>query len=172
ASADGSRWQDGEAHLSFRVLRPWYLQAWFVALWIGAAALLAWSWHRMRLASSIRLERQRARIAMDLHDEIGAGLGGIGLMASLVARGDTSPDRRAELSGKIAEIARTLGGSLQDIVWSLRPGAARMESLAAHIVDRGQALFADGRPEFISTISEDLPAVALSLPVRREVLLI
>ena len=45
---------------------------------------------------------------------------------------------------------------------------ACLESLAAHIVERGHVLCADGRPEFVSEIPERLPNVAISLHVRRD----
>ncbi|TAJ24353.1 MAG: hypothetical protein EPO68_01525 [Planctomycetota bacterium] len=172
SSADGVHWPEPGVSLGFAVLRPWYLQSWFVALALVALAGAAFGLHRLRVGALLRLERQRARIAMDLHDEIGAGLGGIGLLAELAARPATAPERRVELAGRVAEISARLSGSLQDIVWSLRPGATRLESLAAHIVERGHVLCADGKPEFVSEIPERLADVAISLHVRRDVLLI
>jgi signal transduction histidine kinase/PAS domain-containing protein len=172
SSADGVNWLAPGARLSFSVLKPWYLQAWFAALALAAVGAAAFGFHHMRVTTLLRLERQRARIAMDLHDEIGAGLGGIGLLSELAARPATSPERRTELAARVSAISARLAGSLQDIVWSLRPGATSLDSLAAHIVERGHMLCADGDPEFISEIPEQLPAVPLSLPVRRDVLLI
>jgi signal transduction histidine kinase len=172
ASLDGQRWSETPARFEFFVGKPFYLEAWFagaIALLATAALALA---YRVRMARILGLERQRARIAQDLHDELGAGLGGIGIMAGLASRPDLDPGRRADLAERIAAHSADLGSALTDIVWSLRPGATRLRSLVAHLADRGSAMFADGNPRFEVLTPPDLPDLPLALAVRRNIVLI
>jgi signal transduction histidine kinase len=152
ASLDGAAWSPRAASISFGVDKPFYREPWFYAALIFLAAGAAFAAHRVRVHQIIRLERQRTRIAMDLHDAVGSGLGGIGLMAGLASRPNVTEEKRLELSSRIASVAREVGSTVGDIVWSLRPGEIRLEELAAHLVDRASALFPEG-----TVIERDFP---------------
>jgi signal transduction histidine kinase len=172
ASLDGERWSEAAGDVSFEVLRPWWATLWFrsalVAL-LAAGLLLA---YRLRIAYLLRLERQRMRIAMDLHDEVGSGLGSIGVLAGLLSRDDLPDPQRRDLSTRIAGVSKELSQSLGDIVWSLRAGSGTLDSLFAKILDRARPLFAAGRPTLHVRAPEPVPVVPLSLAVRRNVSLI
>lgn len=171
ASLDGQQWSEVPAAVAFRVRAPWYLRAPFL---LGCAAVLVgggWVAHRTRLRAAVQLERQRARIARDLHDEIGSGLGSIGVLAGVAAR-YPGEARSAELVARIAGLVAELGRGLTDIVTSLRGGAANLQALHGHIVERGTAACAAGRPRFEAQVTESVPAVPLSVPVRINTFLI
>lgn len=172
ASLDGRKWSPKSAQLAFRVLPPWYRQAWAMAL--GAVIVLAavYGLYRMRMARVVGLERQRTRIAADLHDDMGAGLGGIGILAGLAAEPETLDDERRALASRVAEMAEDLGAGLTDIVWSLRPDNADLESLAHYVVERASGLFATGVPELITRFPDPWPTERLSLAARRNLQLI
>jgi len=107
---------------------------------------------------------------MDLHDEIGSGLGSIGILSSVATSQTVSHHQRAEMTKRIAETADELGTSLTDIVWSLRADAITIETLAFHLTRRAGSLFADERTQFITEFPEDWPSINLSLAVKRNVL--
>ncbi len=172
ASLDGISWTDAEAPLRFRVRGPWYLQPWSLLVFAGAAALVLALVHRARVAHLLALERQRTRIAMDLHDAIGSGLGGLGLVAGIARHPGCDPSRARELWDEVAETSAELGTSLSEIVWSLRPGSERLDALALHLRDRGRRLFPSDRPRLETAFPDPWPDVTLSLPVRRNLLLI
>jgi signal transduction histidine kinase/ligand-binding sensor domain-containing protein len=168
ASLDGARWSDPPLRLAYRVLRPWYLQAWALALAFLLLALALYGAYRVRLAMLLRLERQRATIAMDLHDEMGSGLGSIGVLAELAAETATQEEDRRTLAERIARSAEELSGSLADIVWSLRREAGDLAGLATQIAERGGAM-AGPALRFDVRFPEPWPSVRLSLPARRAV---
>lgn len=172
ATLDGERWTAPAAGIRLLVGRPLYLEPSFftlVAVLVGAAVYGAL---RLRFEHVLRLERQRARIAMDLHDDLGSGLGSIGLLSDVLSRDALDADRRRRTGAQLAEIASGLSASLTDIVWALKPAAATLDSLAAHLLARGAALFSDGSPRFVNEIPRALPPVRLSVAVRRNVFLI
>jgi signal transduction histidine kinase len=109
---------------------------------------------------------------MDLHDEIGSGLGSIGILSSVAASQTVREDQRQEMTKRIAETADELGASLTDIVRSLQADATTLESLAYHLTHRAESLFADGRTQFATKFPDDWHAINLSLATRRNILLI
>jgi signal transduction histidine kinase/ligand-binding sensor domain-containing protein len=172
SSLDGERWSRATSAVAFAVLRPWYAAWWFFALLAASLAAALGLGYRLRVAQLLRLERQRTRIAMDLHDAIGSGLGSIRILAGLAARGQTPEDKRVEISSRIASVAGELASSLGDIVWSLKVGSATLGSLSAQIVQRGAPLFAGDDSTFATRFPSPWPDVKLSLAVRRHVFLI
>lgn len=119
---------------------------WFIAF---AAAVLAaviltaggYAAARVRANRVLALERVRARIAADLHDDIGSSLTRIAILSEVVRR--KIPAGEADvLLGEIAETARSLVGSMSDAVWSIDPRqddlrnvVARMRTFATDVLD-------------------------------------
>lgn len=161
-----------EASVVLRVPAPLWRRPWFLAL--GAAVLLgiAWTVHRARLRRALALERQRTRIAMDLHDEIGSGLGSIGLMADMAGSETTDEAARRGLAAQIGDVASDLGSSLAELVGTLRPGGATLESLAKQLAERGRRLFPGGTAVLATSFPDAWPAEPTDLAVRRDVFLI
>lgn len=177
ASLDGERWSAVPAGLSFRIRPPWYREAWALILAVVALGIAALAVHRTRVRILLGLERQRTRIAMDLHDEIGSGLGAIGIMAGAMGNSaTTSPDgngRGRRLAGEIASTSEQLGEALSDIVWALDPKTASLQELAIRLAEHGNRLCAsDDGAEMSFDFPQDWPEKPLPLHLRRNVLAI
>jgi len=169
ASTDGTTWSPEPARVELRVRAPWFLQGWFVGSAIGLMAAGTLVVRQARKQAALNREAQRARIARDLHDEIGSGLGTIGLLAGLASRRSSSATDQVD---EIEMLAGELGTSLTDIVTSLRSGAGTLRSLHRHVVDRGRRLCSTPSPRFEAAPSESVPAISVSPAVRINVLLI
>jgi signal transduction histidine kinase len=76
-----------------------------------------------------QLRRLRARIASDLHDEIGSSLGSIQLLTESARR---KPETTAERLNLISLLSASSVASLRDIVWLLRPGSAFQSPALSH----------------------------------------
>lgn len=172
ASLDGQHWSASPTAVAFTVLSPWYLQWWAIALALLVIIAALGTAYRVRVAFLLRLERQRVRIAMDLHDEMGAGLGSIGILAGVAAGERVEESERQRLAARIAETAGELGGTLSDIVWSLREDTGTLGSLAARLTERGRRLFPDEHVEFATDLARTWPAATLPLELRRNLQLI
>lgn len=172
ASLDGERWSPEPARLTVMVHPPWYLRGWFLVPAAVALAVILYSAHRLRIALLLRLERQRLRIAMDLHDEVGSGLGSLGIMGDLVGSDELEPGERARLGRRIATSAHDLGNALSEIVWALRTRSGDLAGVARHVVERAQTLLPNGELRQQMPEAARLAQVRLSLPVRRNVTLI
>ncbi len=172
ASLDGIHWSATSARLAFEVLGPWYLKWWVLALFSLALGAALYAAYRARLTFLLRLERQRARIAIDLHDELGSGLGSIGILSKVVTDEGLTEAERISLARKIAETSRELGTSLTDIVWALQPGSNDLESLAYHLIEHAERLFPGKQAIFSMDVPDIWPKVNLSLAKRRNLQLI
>ena len=172
ASLDGSRWSEPAAHLAFRVLRPWHAQPLVLGSLVLGAALGTHLLYRFQVHRRLAREKQRARIAMDLHDEVGSGLGTIAVLAGIAGRPDLPEDRRGDVAARIAAVSQELARSLGDIVWSLRTSSGSLDALWDQLLERARPLFASERPRIAFEAPDPVPHDALSLVVRRNLHLV
>jgi ligand-binding sensor domain-containing protein/signal transduction histidine kinase len=135
------QWNAGSAELVFTVEPFFYQTLWFLILAVagglGAAVFAArriiTAKYRRELA---RLEQQhavdsdRARIAKDIHDDVGAGLTQITLLTELARR---EPDQAGKHLGRIAGSARQLTRAMDEIVWAVDPQHDTLEGLMDYI---------------------------------------
>jgi len=171
ASLDGEHWSDSPAAVKFSVLPPWYRTWWAQSLFgLTALALLALIYH-LRVASLLRVESERTRIALDLHDEIGAGLGSIGMLAGAAARTVADSDEQMRIVREIANVAGLLSNGLRSLVWSLRSDKAGLAELGEQIADHARRLFPDEQPHLNLKLPGAAEELSLPVEVRRHVLL-
>jgi len=172
ASLDGVHWSATPAALRFRVNPPWYLEPQIEVLGVAMLVVLLVAAYRLRVAYLVGLERQRTRIAMDLHDEVGSGLASVAILSGVLADDRLTATEARGAAGDIARTAEELGDSLADIVWSLQPGEVTLETLAARLAEQGARLFADGNTRFNAPLPAEYPHVPLDLSLLRTVLLV
>jgi signal transduction histidine kinase/ligand-binding sensor domain-containing protein len=114
---------------NFTVLPPIYARWWFITLAIAIGAAAALALYRARVAQLMRVERVRARIATDLHDDVGASLSQIAILAE-VARAQRPGDQAADGPlARIADTSRGLVDSMSDIVWAINPAVDSLSDL-------------------------------------------
>jgi len=78
------------------------------------------------------MEQERARIAQDLHDELGSGITEISMLAAR-ARSATAPDeRRNHYLEQAREKAREMVTALDEIVWAMNPKHDSLASLVTY----------------------------------------
>jgi len=100
----------------------------FVVFILSCGIIAMWFITRRRYRRKLRLlsqkhalEAERARIARDLHDELGVGLTEIGLLGDLAGGGSTISEDGRGLCSEISSRARELAGALDEIVWAVNP---------------------------------------------------
>jgi signal transduction histidine kinase/ligand-binding sensor domain-containing protein len=137
-------WNETGANLRFEVLPYFWETTWFHVLGGIATVLVAgaavWFDTRRRLRRKLEraerqrdIERERSRIAQDIHDDLGAQLTRITMMSES-ARGELSnPERAAAGLEKIYDTARELTRSMDEIVWAVSPRHDTLEGLATYL---------------------------------------
>lgn len=123
----------------------------------------------MMLERDRAVERERARIAKDIHDELGAGLTQIMLQSALAQR-TAQADVPVHLR-QIAERARELIRQMDEIVWAVNPRNDTLESLATYISKYAQEYLSTAGIRCRFDLPESLPAHAFSAEVRHNLFL-
>jgi len=118
-----------------------------------------------RIARERELERERARIAQDIHDDLGASLTRIGMLSESAAGDLHKPQQAAASLNLINATTRELTRSMDEIVWAVNPRHDTLESLTNYISRFAQ--------DFLSTAQIRcrlaLPLQVPELSVRSEV---
>jgi signal transduction histidine kinase/ligand-binding sensor domain-containing protein len=146
------------------------------ALVIGLAAVvqayrLHWQRRLLKLEHQQALSDERARIARDLHDDLGTALTGLALQMDVLRRtahaGQALTKRLAESAAGI----RALAERMREVVWAVNPRCDTVSSLASYLEQQtGQFLQADGlrcRLDF----PDDIPALPLDGETRHQLAL-
>jgi signal transduction histidine kinase len=135
-NSDG-KWNDVGSRLKVRILPHFYETWWFrtlvVVLVLGTVAGIVRQTATRRLHKKMEelerkqmVERERARIAKDIHDDLGASLTLIAVLGDLAKK-----ERVGERIEKMSSTAREAVKSLDEIVWAVNP---RNDTLA-HLID-------------------------------------
>jgi signal transduction histidine kinase len=142
---------------------------WSVGVIAGAVLVsLALLW-RHRLARRRELSSLRRRLAQDIHDEIGSGLGTISLLSQMGGGNDTHPEVAREEFTEIHRISRTVTESLRDIVWFIHPQTRTVGDLAQRLKETAHSMLAGVPHEF----KADCPSLRNELPLehKRQILM-
>jgi signal transduction histidine kinase len=124
------------------------------------------------LDRQLMLERERARISQDMHDDIGASLTRISMMTEMVKNREDVGDGAKQWLGHISGTSRGLMEEMSQIIWALNP---RNDNLAGLITYLRRFAFEYLEPAGIKCYfgsPAELPAKALSVETRRNIYLV
>jgi signal transduction histidine kinase len=124
---------------------------------------------RQRAERRREIEQERARVAHDLHDDLGAGLTEVNMLSSLVRSPTTSPDEKKRYLGDLTEIAGRMVTSLDEIVWAVNPRNDTIASLASYFGSYAQRLLDLASVSCGLDVAEDLPEHPLDPKFRQEI---
>ncbi len=154
--------------LSRRVLRR--LIEWGLGISCLAALGLGWAARRNRRERRRELEALRQRIARDVHDEIGSGLGTIALLSQMAGAKGTHPEEARQDFTEINHLSREITESLRDIVWLIRPETRTLGDLAQRLRETAASMLAAVPHDF--AVDPAVQGRELPLEFKRQVLLV
>jgi len=124
------------AVLKFTILPPFWMRWWFLLLIAVGVAAAAYGLHRIQLERQLALERVRSRIAMDLHDDLGASLARMAVISEVMKSNVSPADLDSQLMlTDIAQTSRRLVDGMGDIVWSIDPRHQHLENTVERLRD-------------------------------------
>jgi ligand-binding sensor domain-containing protein/signal transduction histidine kinase len=186
AGAADDSWYEPGASFQFLIPTPVWRSKWALAVYgvayglvtvgLVAATVRLVSYRRLRrrlaaLAAQQAMERERMRIAQDMHDEIGSKLTKISFMSER-AKGDLQGQDSVALKlDAIAQTSRDLLQSLDEIVWVVDPHNDTLEHLAAYLSHYATEYLENTAVECELRIPHGLPNLPLSAEARHNLFL-
>jgi ligand-binding sensor domain-containing protein/signal transduction histidine kinase len=181
ANSDGI-WNEQGAATSFIVLPYFWETWWFRALLIASvcSGLILSVTFRLRRAHRAELERferrhemerERSRIAQDLHDDLGTSLTQISLLSSLLEREGLPSSELRSLTQQIRGTSRAMVAALNEIVWAVNPKNDSLNELVGYLGNLAEAFFRSGRIRCRLDIPSEVPECSLASEIRHGVLL-
>ncbi len=176
-------WNNTGAALAFSVL-PFYWQTWWFRGFAGLSALTLVGWtvrHETHRRMQIRLEQlereraieaERARIAQDIHDDIGASLTRITMLSQSVG-----PDSKenafaaTEVLHSICDTTREVTRSLDEIVWAINPRHDTLDSLVSYMGKFAHDVLSAAQVRCRLDLPVELPPWPLTTQTRHNLLL-
>jgi signal transduction histidine kinase/ligand-binding sensor domain-containing protein len=175
-------WNDRGPVLELAVLRYFWQTWWFITLTAVGVMILVGGVVRVlekrklhqrlkRLEQERALERERTRIAQDLHDEMGAKLCRISFLSEHARRGELPPQELKDQITSISDASREVLHSLDEIVWAVNPQNDTLEHVASYIGQYAEEYFQMTGIECTLDIPTQLPPVPLSSQMRHHLFL-
>ena len=132
------------ASLAVFVPPPFWKMSWFwslagPSLFVAAAGTGRYVvWRRMRgevlrLKSQQALEKERLRIAQDLHDDFGARVTEISIASALAKKNPGFPATAGADFDRISNLSRALVSALYETVWAINPENDNLDALGNYL---------------------------------------
>lgn len=182
ASNEDGVWNETGASLAIIVRPPFWRTWWFLTgstlflLTAIVASVHRASTQRLkrqveRMRQQEALERERARIARDLHDQLGASLTQVSLLGEMVEGDKASPADVEAHARQITRTARETTHVLDEIVWAVNPSNDTLDSLITYVCKYAQDYLAVAGLRYRIDVPADLPATPIPPDVRHNVFL-
>jgi len=164
-------WNETAASLSLTVTPYFWQTRWFqwgmLVLFISGVAVLVRHLSHRRLRIRMQqverqsaLDQERARIARDMHDTLGASLTQINFLGAMASRESMPPAEVRSHVAKITGSSQSLVQQLDEIVWAVDPENDTPDGLATYISQFAEEFFSD------LPIRCRIKAPAMLLPLR------
>jgi len=181
ANRDGI-WSQAEEAIRFRALPTFWQTAGFrfLCFVIGTFSLVATGWliarnrarHRLlEITQAHALERERTRIAKDIHDNLGSGLTHISWLSDLAIADSNQPEQVRVHTHKIAKEAKQMVQSLDETVWAVSPENDTLESLVEYVTGYAKECLQSMDINCHIEAPDDLRRVPLSADARHDLYL-
>lgn len=165
------------------MVEAWFWQTrWFLALaaLVGAGAIFGTTrWlvrrrYRRRRHREELIHNERSRIARDIHDDLGAGLTHLAMLARIAER-DAARDAGAQLGDHLREVfieASAMVRSVDEIVWAVTPANDNLRALVDYIVHYAQNYLRSTDIACRIDLPDSLPARSVRSAIRHHVYMV
>lgn len=118
------------------------------------------------------LQQERARIARDIHDDLGSRMTQLVLHGE-VAQSELPPESETRLQiDRICEDARGILSTMDEILWAVNPKRDAFRDFTSFICGHVEEFFKSSRIQCLFDVDQAVSPVALSLPLKRTLLMV
>lgn len=159
------------------IVTHFWQQVWFLATLVVICLVVAGLSIRQGLQLTVQarshrlLERERARIARDIHDDLGAGLTQLTLEGELILRETRRETKTHRQVDALCTRGRSLLGLLDEVVWAVNPRRDTVQDFTTFVCEHAQSFLGATTIRCRLDVPEVMPPTPLDLPARRNLLL-
>jgi len=124
------------------------------------------------LDRQLMLERERARISQDMHDDVGASLTRISILSELAKNNSDTGGETRQWLGQISDTSRGVMEEMSQIIWALNPKNDTLEGLMAYIRRFANEYLEPTSIACRFNLPDTLPDLPLTVEVRRNIYLV
>jgi len=191
-SSDG-RWNEADQSVAFSITPYIWQAAWFMGLSgvlaLGVAGLGGGLWvrrrarHKLEEAKRVALERERvltreqavererSRIARDIHDDLGASLTQIALLSELTKSDLAEPDAARAHVDNIFQTARAMIRTVDEIVWAVNPKNDTLEQFVEYLGQFAQDFLRNANVSCRLLFPSEMPVLGMTSALRHNLFL-
>ena len=174
------QWNERPAIFAFS-LKPQLWQTWpFYAA--GLAVLLGmisgihfyrlrWQRRLLKLDELRALANERARIARDLHDDLGTALAGLALELDVAGAGETRAQPTTDRFAVAAKHARGLAQRMREVVWAINPRCDNSTSLSDFLEEQITYFLSNAGIRVRLNFPENIPTIPIDAETRHQMAL-
>lgn len=152
---------------------PYYQTWWFYLLAIILVLSVIYFVYRARVNKLLALEKLRAKVARDLHDDMGSVLSTINILSTMTkTKMADDPVKASEYVGKISDNSQRMMETMDDIVWSIKPANDSMQKITARMREFATGILEAKDIELDFKVAEKVNDVRLNMEARRDFFLI
>jgi signal transduction histidine kinase len=117
------------------------------------------------------LQRERARIARDIHDDLGAGMTQLVLLGELAQHELPSDSPTRMQIDRLCDKARDLLGAMDEVIWLVNSRRDTLRDFAIYVCQYAQGYLKSTPIRCRLDVEPEMPAVPFDLPIRRNLFL-
>jgi signal transduction histidine kinase len=173
-------WNDEGDSFEFQITPHFYQTFPFYAAVATTLLAIGYGIHRIRvsvvkkierLERQAALEKERTRIANDMHDDLGSSLTQIALTSELASRELSANPGAAGHVASITNTAREVFRAMDEIVWAVNPKHDSLDSLVAYVGRYSQRFLGQTGIRCRIDLPDQLPPCALTAEERHNLFL-
>jgi signal transduction histidine kinase len=173
-------WNEEGTSIAVIITPPFWATWWFrgfvfIALLVSVGGSVRYVEKRKlmrrieQLENERAIERERARISQDMHDEVGSSLSEIAILSEL---GRKRPEEAETRMREISDRASELIDNVSEIVWAMNPKNDTLDNLVAHLRRYAVKYLSLAQINCKFTAPDVIPAHHLTAEVRRNLFLV
>lgn len=158
--------------------RTWWFRCGAGAGFLAAVAGLVYYFSTVKLRRQLErarrdeaVEKERSRIARDIHDQLGASLTQVTFLSELALNDKDAPAEVEAHARQISQTARSLTRALDEIVWAANPANDTLEGLMTYVCKYAQEYLSVAGLACRLEVPAQLPSWPLSPDARHHLFL-
>ena len=124
-----------------------------------------------QLEQQAALEKERTRIARDMHDAVGAKLTRLSLLSEMAGSHSEMPSRLRDDVREISDTARETIRSFEEIVWTVNPRNDTLADLVHYLCRYAEDYFEGSHVQCVFDLPPEIPSIVLPAEMRQQVFL-